>query len=181
MKKWIYLVIPAVLLGLFLVFYFAHQKEAVVREQTRATALAQKQAELKKQKDLAENKAKQQAIETQRQREEEDRKKEKDRRDKQMAADKQISDETNGYLAEGKKSQQESAALEIERDRLYKEKDRVGREAFDLAKQAELAKVARRNAELEEQRMIEMIARKATDSAMAKMPPPPPPPAPPAK
>ena len=98
-----------------------------------------------------------------------------------MAADKQISDETNGYLAEGKKSQQESAALEIERDLLHKEKDRVGREAFDLAKQVELAKVARRNAELEEQRMVEMITRKATDSAMAKMPPPPPPPAPPAK
>ena len=100
-------------------------------------------------------------------------KKEDERRAKQMAADKEIRDGTNAALAEADKYSKEANALQIELDRLQKEKDRLGREAFDLAKQVEAAKVERRNAELESQRMIEMIARRASDSSLVRMPAPP--------
>ena len=48
--------------------------------------------------------------------------------------------------------------------------------AFD-AKKVELARIARRTAELEIQRTTEMITRRAEQSSMTRPPPPPPAPA----
>lgn len=181
MKKWIYLLIPSVMLVVFLVFYFSHEKEALARETMRAEVLAKKNAEEKKQKADSEAKARESAKIAQQQREADEAKKEADRRAKQVAIDREIKETTDAAVAEGDKSSKRVNELEIELKRLQREKDRLGREAFDLAKQVELTMVAKRNAELEEQRLTEMIARKAAASAMAKMPPPPPPPPPAAK
>jgi hypothetical protein len=63
-------------------------------------------------------------------------------------------------------------------DSVRKAKDKANRESFDLAKQVELAKVAKRNAEFEVQRTTEMISRRAADSSLTRLPPPPPLPAP---
>ncbi|HVS52196.1 MAG TPA: hypothetical protein VHD62_07550 [Opitutaceae bacterium] len=176
MKKWMYLVFPGALLGLFLIFYFSHEKEATKREEDRAVAVAKKQAEDKAQKEKAEATAKEAAAKRQAEREEEERKKEEDRRAKQKKIDDQIRDETDAALADADKSQKQVNALELQLDQLHKQKDQLSREAFDLAKQVELARVARRNAELDEQRWTEMIARRAADTRMAQMPPPPAPP-----
>ncbi len=176
MKKWMYLIFPGAMLAVFLVFFLAHEKESAQREADRKVAIAKKAADEKSKKDEAEKKAKDQALAQAKQRDDEERKKVEDRRAKQAAADKAVRDETNAFVAEGDKFQKEAAALEIELDRLHKEKDRIGREAFDMAKQVELGKVARRNAELDGARMTEMIARRASMSSMASPPPPPPPP-----
>jgi len=173
MKKWIYLIVPCVLLGLFLVFYFSHEKESQERERMHLAKAAEQQAALKKQKQIAEEKAKQQAAETQKQREEEERKKEEDRRAKKAKADKDIRDAFERFSSEADKSQKESQALEVELDRLRKEKDALGRAEFDLAKRVEAARVDKRNAELEEQRFIDMIAKRSADSMLTRMPPPP--------
>jgi hypothetical protein len=173
MKKWIYLIVPCALLGLFLVFYFSHEKESQERERMHLAKAAEQQAAIKKQKQIAEEKAKQQAAETQKQREEEERKKEEDRRAKKAKADKDIKDAFDRYSSEADKSQKESQALEIELDRLRKEKDALGRAEFDLAKRVEAARVDKRNAELEEQRFIDMIAKRSADSMLTRMPPPP--------
>ena len=45
MKKWMYLIFPGAMLGLFLVFFLSHTKEAEAREQTRLEALAKKVAQ----------------------------------------------------------------------------------------------------------------------------------------
>jgi hypothetical protein len=179
MKKWMYLVFPGVMLALFLVFYFSHKKEADEKEAARIVAMEKKKAEEKKQKDVAEEKAKIAAAQRQAEREKEEADKERARREKTAAMDKQIADETNAALADGDKSQKEINALELELKRLHQEKDRLGREAFDVAKQVEMQRVEKRNAEMEIQRFTEMIARRAAGSAMAQMPPPPP--APPAR
>ena len=65
--------------------------------------------------------------------------------------------------------------LTIELENLNKDKDRLTREAFEMDKKIELQQVARHNAELELQRYTQMIADRADESSMAKMPPPPPP------
>lgn len=170
MKKWIYLIIPGILLTVFLVFYFSHQKEATAREEARSTALAKKIADEKALKEKAEQQAREDAAKKQAEREAEEKKKEDERRAKQAAADKQIRDETNQARAEADKAHKELQQLEIALDKLRKDKDRLTREAFDLAKQVELAKVARRNAELESQRMVEMISRRAADSSLVRPP-----------
>ena len=61
----------------------------------------------------------------------------------------------------------------LQLDQLRKQRDQLSRETFDIAKQVELARVARRNAEMDEQRWIEMIANRAASSQMAQIPPPP--------
>jgi hypothetical protein len=181
MKKWIYLIIPGVMLVVFLVFYFSHEKEAIAREKARAELVAKKTEEDKKQKAESESKARESAKIAQVEREASEAKKEADRRKKQLDIDREIKETTDAAVADGNKASKRANELEIELARLQREKDRIGREAFDLAKKVELTMVAKRNAELEEQRLTEMIARKAAASAMAKMPPPPPPPPPPAK
>ena len=181
MKKWIYLIIPGVMTVVFLLFYFSHEKEAREREKARTELVAKRNAEEKSQKADSEAKARESAKIAQQEREATDAKKEADRRAKQAAIDREIKETTDAALAEADKSAKRVNELEIELARLRLAKERVGREAFDQAKQVELTMVAKRNAELEEQRLTEMIARKAVASAMAKMPPPPPPPLPPAK
>jgi hypothetical protein len=173
MKKWMYLIFPGAMLALFLVFYVSHMKTAEENERVRTEVAAKKKADEEKKKKEAEDRAREDAAKKQAEREAEEKKKEDERRAKQMAADKEIRDGTNAALAEADKYSKEANALQIELDRLQKEKDRLGREAFDLAKQVEAAKVDRRNAELESQRMIEMISRRASESSLVRMPAPP--------
>jgi hypothetical protein len=45
---------------------------------------------------------------------------------------------------------------------------------FAAAAKVEMAKIDRNNAELEIQRMYEMVAQKVDESSLAKLPPPPP-------
>jgi hypothetical protein len=176
MKKWLYLILPLVLTGLFLMAYFKHQKESVAREHARGQEMAQKAAAEKAVKDAAEAKAKESARLAQQERDRENAEREAARKAQQEAVDKEIKDKTNASLAEIEAATKRAKDLEAEIARLISDRERVTREAFDLAKQVELAMVAKRNAELEEQRLTEMIARRATDSSMTKVAPPPPPP-----
>jgi len=167
------------MLAIFLAFYFSHEKQADERLRVMEEKKAAKAAEDKKQKEVAEEKARESAKKAQEAREIEDRKKEEDRQKKEAAIDKDIADSTAAAVAEGDKSQKEINALELQLDTLHKQKDQLSRQTFDLLKQVEMAKTDRRSAELENQRYVEMIARRAADSSMTRMPAPPP--APPAR
>eukprot|EP01035_Chromulina_nebulosa_P042524 gene42524-57572_t len=61
MKKWMYLIFPGAMLGIFLVFFLSHQKESDAREKARAEAVAKKEAEDKAKKAEAERKAQEDA------------------------------------------------------------------------------------------------------------------------
>ena len=88
MKKWMYLIFPGAMLGLFLVFYFSHQKETEARESARQATIAKKKADDDRQKQDAENRARADAAKKQAEREAEEKKKDEDRRAKQAAIDK---------------------------------------------------------------------------------------------
>jgi hypothetical protein len=179
MKKWMYLIFPGVMLGLFLVFYLSHKKTAEEKEIAHKVAVEKKKAEDDMKKKEAEANARKDAKKRQDEREAEERKKEEEKAAKQAADDKKVRDQTAEYTAKGAASAKQAANLEAELDRLRKEKDKLGRETFDLRKQVELTRIARRNAELEIQRMTEMVVRRASDSALTRPPaiPVPPPPA----
>ncbi len=177
MKKWLYLILPVVMTGVFLMFFFKHEKETVARETARGQEMAQKAAADKAVKDAAEAKAKESARIAQLDRDRENAEREAARKAQQDAVDKEIKDKTDASLAEIARDTKRAKELELEIARLITDRERITREAFDLAKQVELAMVAKRNAELEEQRLTEMIARRATESSMTKLPPPPAPPA----
>lgn len=178
MKKWMYLIFPGVMLGIFLVVYLSHKEKAEEKERVHIAEVAKQKAEAEEKKKVAEARAREDARKRQEERDAEERRKEAEKAAKQAADDKKVADQTTEYTAKGAAAAKKVAALEIELDRLRKEKDKTSRETFDLAKQVELTRIARRNAELEIQRMTEMVARRAADSSLTRPPTLPPPPAP---
>jgi len=177
MKKWMYLIAPAIMMAGFMVVYFSYVEKAHAKEAAQKAAIEQEKKAAEEKKRLAEAKAREDAKKRQDERDEEERKKAKEKADKQAADDKKVRDATNEFLAKGKAAEEKGSQLQTQLENLRKEKDRLSRETFDIAKQVELARIARRNAELEIQRMTEMIARRASDSSMTRPPAVPPAPA----
>ena len=174
MKKWLYVLAPAAMLAVFLFFYASSRAEARAKEAAHQEEIAKQKAEADEKKRIAEAKARDDAKQREAEREAADAKAAKDKQDKydaDMLRIKQDTDKANA-LAEGYAKQ--VSDLTIELDTLNKQKDALTRAEFDEAKKVELAVVARRNAEIEIQRLVEMIANRADQSMMAKMPPPPP-------
>lgn len=177
MKKWIYLIVPTVLLvGLF-VIYKGHVVKAEEKAKTVAAKVAKERAEAEEKKKAAETKARSDAKKRQDERDGEEKKKADEKAARQASDDKKVADQTAEFIAKAAAAQKQVTALEAELERLRKEEDKASRDNFDTAKKVELARIARRNAELEIQRTTDMIARRAAESAMTRPPPPPPPPA----
>lgn len=175
-----YLIAPVALLLAFLftpgVGYFSAQKEITARldaenkrKEEAAVAEAKRKAEI-------ERKANEDAQKRQKERDAEEKAK-ADKKEKDYAdALNKLKEETAGYVADTDKLVKENAELEIQLGNLRNQKEKTNREVFELAKQVELAKISRRNAELEIQRMIEMVGTKAGASTIAQIPVPPTPP-----
>jgi hypothetical protein len=172
MKKWFFLIVPGCMLGVFLFFYSTHVKEAELRSIERAKVQAQKDAEDKRHKAELEDKARQDAARKAAERAAEEAAKEAQKIANWNEAGQKIKDETNKYLAEGDASTKKINALELELEATRAKYDKLNRELLDLLKAVELAKIDRRNAELEIQRMTEKIARRAADSSLTRMPTP---------
>ena len=175
MKKTLltYLVIPGILLGVFIFFYLGAVKEMNAKDlaQKEAKALADKEeADRKK---VIEDKATQDAIKRQKDREEADAAKEAKKEADYQAVMTQLRNEANDYGSQADKLNKEVQDLEIAISQARSNKEKLNRETFDLAKQVELAKIARRTAEIEIQRMVERTGMKVADTSVAKLPPPP--------
>jgi len=177
MKKWIYLIFPTVLLvGLF-VIYTGHVKQAEEEARGVAAEVAKARADADEKKKSAESKARADAKKRQDERDAEEKKKSDEKSARQAADDKKVADQTAEFLAKAGAAQKQVSALEAELDRLRKDEDKASRDNFETAKKVELARIARRTAELEIQRTTDMIARRAEQSSMTRPPPPPPAPA----
>lgn len=170
MKKWMYLIFPGIMLVGFVFVYLSHVEKTHAKEKAVAAKIEKDRAEADAKKKAAEAKAREDAKKRQDERDAEERKKEEEKAAKQAIDDKKVKDQTAEYTAKGDAAQKQVNALEIELDRIRKEKDKTSREAFDIAKEVELARIARRTAELEIQRMTEMVIRRASDSSMTRPP-----------
>jgi hypothetical protein len=177
MKKWMYLIFPTLLLGVFLFFY--NQDLARVHEKERITAekIAQEKAEAEAKKKAAEEQARVSAEKRSKEQADADAKVLADKEARYQANYKKLQDEITKNSTEADRFSKEAAALEIELDALHQKKEEVNKADFDLLKKVELERVAQQNADMEIQRKVEMISRLAAESALTAMPPPPPPPA----
>jgi len=168
MKKWMYLIFPGVLLGVFLAFYFMDAKRVAERDRLHAVEVqrrnaeeAQKTAELK---EKAEADAKKHADE----RAAELAKKEADKLARWNKAGKDIQDATDKSNTESNRHSIKIAGLEKDLENLRALREKTNREYLELLKKVELAKIDRRSAELDIQRTTEMIARRAAESSLIK-------------
>ena len=168
-----YIIVPVVLLGVFLFFYNGALKEMDAKEVAKQVQKDKEKAVDDARRAEIEKKAAAEAKKKQEEREAEERAKEQKKIKEYEDVMRQLKDEADKYLAEADKNQKDANALELELNDLRSKKEKINRETFELAKQVELAKIARRNAELEIQRMVDMVAQKVGASSLAAMPPPP--------
>lgn len=169
-----YFIVPAILLGVFVFFYRGALEEMNIKEQTHLAKLAADKAIEDARRSEVEKRAQADAEARQKQRDEEDRIKQEKKENDYLDAMAKLKKEADGYKAEADKLAKESSESEIALLNGRILRDKTSREAFELSKQVELAKINRRNAELEIQRLIEMVGSKAAASTLAAMPPTPP-------
>jgi len=164
---------PGIMIAVFLCFYLSSKAETDKRIAEEKVHKAQLEKEAEETKAAAEKKAQDDAEKRNIERAEAEKKLAQDKQDKYDADMRRIQADTDRFNAEVDKYSKEVSELSIELDSLRKQKDTLTREGFDMAKKVELAAVTRRNAEIEVQRLVQMIAARADQSIMAKMPPPP--------
>ena len=173
MKKWMYLIFPAVMLGVFLFFYQQDMAQVALREQARADAIAKDKADADAKKKSAEDQARVSAEKRANDQKDADDKLAADREAKWQADSKKIKDETDRNTTDADRYSKEGSELEIQLEQLHQQRETLNREDFDLLKKVELTRVDQQNADMEILRKVEMIARRADDSSMTAMPPPP--------
>lgn len=176
MKKWMYVISVGSMLAIFLVFYLSETKKHAERERQHTAAAAVQQAAKDAEKRRIQDAARADAEKRAAQRAADEAKKEADKVARWEADSRTIQEATDKHNAEADKSAKKSAQLELQLTNLRAEKEKLNREAFELAKQVELGKVNRRVAELEIQRVTTIIAQKATQSSLVRpgvSPPPP--------
>jgi predicted RNase H-like nuclease (RuvC/YqgF family) len=170
-----YLIVPLVLLAVFSFVYTGARKEMKEKEESR---LAQKAAAAKAEADrkkVIEEKSTADAIKRQEERAIADKAKEDKKEKDYLDAMAALKREADDYSTQVAKLTKEAADLEADILKTRNDKERLTREALELSKQVELAKINRRTSELEIQRMIEMVSKKLSESSFTALPPPPPP------
>lgn len=171
-----YVIVPAVLLAGFLLFYRSAVHEMDLKDAAIAKQIADDKAAAEAHQRDIDRIAQEDALKHQRER---DAKETADREKKEhdyQAAMTQLKNEADNYSAEADKLSKEAADLEIALIQARALRDKTSSDAFDVSKQVEMAKINRRIAEMEIQRVAEMVGAKASGSYLTALPPPPPPP-----
>ncbi|WP_221030179.1 hypothetical protein [Actomonas aquatica] len=165
-----YIIVPILLMVGFGFIYkkAAHDIELVEQqEQAELDAKAAEEAAIKAE---AERQAKEDAERRTAEREADEAAKEAKKRADWEARGIEIAEATAEANAEADKLAEQAAELELKLRATRNERDAQAGEAFDLAKKVELARIAKRNAELEIQRMTAMVTKRAEESTLTEMP-----------
>lgn len=157
----LYLIVPVVLTLAFSGIYYTHSLDAGQKAEAAAAAAAQAEAEAAAKKAETERQAREDAERRAAERLAEEQRREDERRAKQAAADKVVADDTAAYLAKAKANTAELKTLETRLATLRSDKEKAIQAAFDFDLEIEKARIAKRSAELEIQRLVEMTARRA--------------------
>ncbi len=172
MKKWMYVIFPAILLAIFLMYYRQEMTVLMAKEKARAENVARIKAEDARKKKETEERARSDNEKRMAEQAAEDAKIAKDKEDKWNATGREIQADTDKALSETSRYQNQDADLDVQLAALQKAKEKANREDFEMLKEVELSRVAYETAQLEVERMVAMIASRADQSSMTKMPPP---------
>lgn len=168
-----YVIVPAVLLAVFAFLYNGALNEMEAKEKARIAkveAAAKVEADRKAE---VEKKATAEALARQAERAAKEKENEEKKERAYQDAMNALKREADDYMVQTAKFNKEAAELEATLQQTRTSKERLTRDTLELAKQVELAKINRRSAELEIQRMFRMVSMKLNDSSIATAPPPP--------
>jgi hypothetical protein len=170
-----YVILPAILLIVFGVYYTKVAKpEMVAAEVAKEKRIADERAAEDAHRKEVEAKAQEDARKAQEVRDQKEKERQEKAQKDKDEQDRKVQEETAKWTDEAAKLTKDIAAMEAQIANLRSKREATNREVLDLAKKAELAKIDRRNAELEIQRMYDMVAQKVADSFLTKAPPSPP-------
>jgi len=159
---------PVVLLVVFSGVYWQFSKASDESERIKQVQVAKQKADDEQKKKEEETKARLDTEKRMAERVAEEKKKEDERVAKYDAESKRIADESQGYATQVANNTKEITDLTKELADLRQAKENKTRELLNSATEAETAAIAKRSAELEIQRMTEMVARKVASSQVAK-------------
>lgn len=177
MKKWMYLIFPGAMLGLFLVFYAMDSKRMAERDHLRAVETARLLKEQANKQAGLKQKAEEDARRRSAERAAAEAKKEADKLARWNAESQMIKETTDKANGVAESHSKKIAALGLELASLRANREATNRDYVEQLKNTERAKIDQRSAELEIQRTVEMIAKRAAESSLTVPPPPPPQPA----
>lgn len=166
MKKWLYFIAPVILLGVFLVFYTIHKEAAKALEIKKAEQVAKDKAEAERKAALEEI-ARKDAAKKAADREAEAKAKEDKRIADWKAAGDKIQAETDEAAAEVSRLTTKINDYQRELAALRAKKDQTNADFLEMSRQLELDRIARRNAELEIQRLTALVVTRAEANAEA--------------
>tara|TARA_B110000459_G_C16290930_1_gene350481 strand:- start:48 stop:593 length:546 start_codon:yes stop_codon:yes gene_type:complete len=173
-----YIIVPLIALG---IFGFLHndfsKKDAIKQAAEHAAEVAAKQLKADE-KAEAERLSKEEAAKRTAEREAVAAKKIADRDAKWKASGDEIAQYDAEAQATADTHQAKINELELKLGALRKDRETLKQETYDGLKAVESARIAKRNAERQVQRMAQMVTQKAETSVLVKKPilPPPPPP-----
>jgi type IV secretory pathway VirB4 component len=168
-----YVIFPAFLLIVFCVYYtqIAKPEMAEKARVEERKAEDQRVADEARRKEI-EEKAQADAQKQTQAREAKDRAtKERIQREKDEQ-DGKTKEDTEKYESQAASLNKQISDLEKEIANLRARREALVRDVFAAAAKVEMAKIDRNNAELEIQRMYEMVAQKVGESSLSKLPPP---------
>jgi DNA polymerase II small subunit/DNA polymerase delta subunit B len=166
-----YVIFPAVLLIAFAVYYTQIAKPEMADQDRRAAQkVADQQVVDEARRKEIEAKAQVDAQEQQKARELKDHEKQEKARLDREEQDRQIATETAKFESEATSLSKQIADMEKQIVDLRNKREDLSREVFDAAAKVELAKIERRDAELEIQRMYAKVAQTVKDSFLTKLP-----------
>jgi len=168
-----YLIVPIVLLGGFIFFYSQFNAQEKIKQDQAAAVAAEKAKQDQELKDEAEKKSAEEAQVLQQKQREADEHDEQVREQKFQDDLKTVTDETQKYKDQADQLAETAAGLQTKLDSLQAAHETASRELFDLEKQIELAKIAKRDADLEIQRTYDMVTQKVAASPLATYTPTP--------
>ncbi len=165
-----YIIIPLIALGIFYFFYqdFSAKNEIAVAEKAAAVAAAEAQEAAEKAE--AERKSKEDAARRTAERESDEAARIAKRRAAWAADGAKVAADTADAKAKSDAHQQKINELEIKLTELRSQREALNGEVFVMMKEVEAARIAKRNAELEVQRMAQMVSQKAETSVLVKKP-----------
>jgi hypothetical protein len=165
-----YIIIPLILLAAFGGVYWQHTQNADQQARKNAVSVAQAKAAEAAKKAETERQAREDAEKRTATRLAEEQKKEEEKRAKWDADSARIAADIANYTKQAADSAKEVAVIDKQLSDVRAAQKALDEQAFAAAHDVEVMRIQRRAAEMEIQRMTEIIARKAGNTTIAQIP-----------
>lgn len=159
MKRF-YIIVPVLLLATFGGFYWNYSRNADVIAEQKAAAAAREEMEEAAKKEAVARKAREDAEKRAAERDAAELAKEAERKAAWEADNEKIAADTDRYRQQLTENREEVERLEAELAARQDQLDKAKADAFSLRREIELRKISRRNAELEQQRLLTMVGER---------------------